>query len=183
LDGQPLAKPLKDGYAGTGLDASPNGQGLTRLAGVQVYREFVFVRLSPEGLDFDAYFGDALRAIDNMVERSPVGRLEVAGGVLRNTMACNWKMYLENINDTVHPVSAHESASSVARQMWQQQPSGAPMPMAMEQILPFANGYDYFGVCSWRNSRNGNYCKSNAARCCHCDCFTSLPNHCYFTFS
>ena len=144
LDGQPLARPLKDGYVGTGLDASPNGQGLTRLAGVQVYREFVFVRLSPEGLGFDAYFGDALRAIDNMVERSPVGRLEVAGGVLRNTMACNWKMYLENINDSVHPVSAHESASSVARHMWQQQPSGAPMPMAMEQILPFANGYDYF---------------------------------------
>ena len=144
LDGQALARPLKDGYVGTGLDASPNGQGLTRLPGVQVYREFVFVRLSPEGLDFDTYFGDALRAIDNMVERSPVGRLEVAGGVLRNTMACNWKMYLENINDSVHPVSAHESASSVARQMWQQQPSGAPMPMAMEQILPFANGYDFF---------------------------------------
>ena len=144
LDGQALARPLKDGYVGTGLDASPNGQGLTRLPGVRVYREFVFVRLSPEGLDFDTYFGDALRAIDNMVERSPVGRLEVAGGVLRNTMACNWKMYLENINDSVHPVSAHESASSVARQMWQQQPSGAPMPMAMEQILPFANGYDFF---------------------------------------
>ena len=144
LDGQALARPLKDGYVGTGLDASPNGQGLTRLPGVHVYREFVFVRLSPDGLDFDTYFGDALRAIDNMVERSPVGRLEVAGGVLRNTMACNWKMYLENINDSVHPVSAHESASSVARQMWQQQPSGAPMPMAMEQILPFANGYDFF---------------------------------------
>lgn len=144
LDGQALARPLKDGYAGTGLDASPNGQGLTRLPGVQVYREFVFVRLSPEGLDFEAYFGDALQAIDNMVDRSPVGRLEVAGGVLRNTMACNWKMYLENINDSVHPVSAHESASSAARQLWQGQADGAPMPMAMEQILPFANGYDYF---------------------------------------
>ena len=144
LDGQALARPLKDGYVGTGLDASPNGQGLTRLPGVRVYREFVFVRLSPDGLDFDTYFGDALRAIDNMVERSPVGRLEVAGGVLRNTMACNWKMYLENINDSVHPVSAHESASSVARQLWQGQPDGAPMPMAMEQILPFANGYDFF---------------------------------------
>jgi len=144
LDGQALARPLKDGYAGTGLDASPNGQGLTRLPGVQVYREFMFVRLSPEGLDFEAYFGDALQAIDNMVDRSPVGRLEVAGGVLRNTMSCNWKMYLENISDSVHPVSAHESASSAARQLWQGQADGAPMPMAMEQILPFANGYDYF---------------------------------------
>ncbi len=144
LDGQPLARPLKEGYVGTALDASPNGQGLTRLPGVHVYRDFVFVRLSPEGLDFEAYWGDALQAIDNMVDRSPVGRLEVTGGVLRNTMACNWKMYLENINDTVHPVSAHESASSVARQLWQGQPNDAPMPMAMAQILPFANGYDYF---------------------------------------
>ena len=126
------------------MDSSPSGQGLTPLPGVRVYREFVFVRLSPEGMDFEAYFGDALKAIDNMVERSPVGRLEVAGGVLRNTIACNWKMYLENINDAVHPVSSHESASSAARQLWQGHGSDEPMPMAMEQMLPFANGYEYF---------------------------------------
>jgi len=144
LDGKPLTVPLKEGYVGTGLDSSPSGQGLTLLPGVRVYREFVFVRLSPEGMDFEAYFGDALKAIDNMVERSPVGRLEVAGGVLRNTIACNWKMYLENINDAVHPVSSHESASSAARQLWQGHGSDEPMPMAMEQMLPFANGYEYF---------------------------------------
>jgi phenylpropionate dioxygenase-like ring-hydroxylating dioxygenase large terminal subunit len=95
-------------------------------------------------MDFAEYFGDALKAIDNMVERSPVGRLEVAGGVLRNTIACNWKMYLENINDAVHPVSSHESASTAARDIWKGHGSDAPIPMAVEQILPFANGYDYF---------------------------------------
>ena len=144
LDGQPLAKPLKDGYMGTGLDASPNGQGLTRLPGVRVYREFVFVRLSPDGLDFDTYFGDALRAIDNMVERSPVGRLEVAGGVLRNTMACNWKLYLENINDSVHPVSTHESAVRAAQSQWTETDPNATKPLAIEQILPFGQPYAFF---------------------------------------
>jgi phenylpropionate dioxygenase-like ring-hydroxylating dioxygenase large terminal subunit len=144
LDGRPVTVPLKDGYVGTGLDSSPSGQGLTPVPGLHVYRDFVFVRLSEQGMDFAEYFGDALKAIDNMVERSPVGRLEVAGGVLRNTIACNWKMYLENINDAVHPVSSHESASTAARDIWKGHGSDAPMPMAVEQILPFANGYDYF---------------------------------------
>ncbi len=144
LDGRPVTVPLKDGYVGTGLDSSPSGQGLTPVPGLHVYRDFVFVRLSEQGMDFAEYFGDALKAIDNMVERSPVGRLEVAGGVLRNTIACNWKMYLENINDAVHPVSSHESASTAARDIWKGHGSDEPMPMAVEQILPFANGYDYF---------------------------------------
>ena len=39
----------------------------------------------------------------------------VAGGVLRNIIHCNWKMYLENINDTVHPLSTHESATQAAQ--------------------------------------------------------------------
>lgn len=144
LDGRPVTMPLKDGYAGTGLDSSPSGQGLTPVPGLHVYRDFVFVRLAEHGMGFAEYFGDALKAIDHMVERSPVGRLEVAGGVLRNTIACNWKMYLENINDAVHPVSSHESASTAARDVWKGQGSDGPMPMAVEQILPFANGYDYF---------------------------------------
>ena len=38
----------------------------------------------------------------------------MAGGVLRNVVQCNWKMYLENINDTVHPMSTHESATEAA---------------------------------------------------------------------
>ena len=70
-----------------------------------------------------AYFGDVLGAIDNLVDRSPVGRLRIDGGVLRNVIHCNWKMYLENINDTVHPLSTHESATRAASALWQR-PAG-----------------------------------------------------------
>lgn len=147
LDGSLLAMPLRQEYDADTLSACAAGQGLTRVGAVEVYRDFVFVRLNPQGIGFDAYFGDALRWIDNMADRSPTGRLVVAGGVIRNTMRCNWKMYLENINDTVHPVSTHESAGKSAKAEWGER-SGAqadsPKPMAVEQLLPFASGYEFF---------------------------------------
>ena len=79
-----------------------------------------------------------------MVDRSPEGRLTVDGGVLRNIIHCNWKMYLENINDTVHPLSTHESATRAADALWKGHAPDEPKPMAMEQILPFGSGYDFF---------------------------------------
>ncbi len=155
LDGAPLAIPLKSGYEGTRLKDCESGQGLVAVKHVVVYRDFVFVKISDAGLDFESYFGDALRAIDNLVDRSPVGRLRIEGGVLRNIIHCNWKMYLENINDTVHPMSTHESASQAANTLWQGQPADAPKPMAMEQILPFGAGYDFFDRMGARVYPNG----------------------------
>ena len=110
---------------------------------------------SEAGPSFEDYFGDVLQAIDNMVDRSPQGRLTVAGGVLRNIIHCNWKMYLENINDTVHPVSTHESASQAAQTLWQGRAPEEPKPMAMEQILPFASSYDFFDRMGGRVYPNG----------------------------
>lgn len=144
LDGAPLATPLRAGYEGTRLAQCESGRGLEPVAGLACYRDFLFVKLNPGGLGFEAYCGDLLRVLDNLVDRSPTGRLRVAGGVLRSVVRCNWKMYLENINDTVHPISTHESASATAAVLWAGQPPGTPKPMAIEQILPFAEGYDFF---------------------------------------
>ncbi|MDM0056927.1 aromatic ring-hydroxylating dioxygenase subunit alpha [Variovorax fucosicus] len=155
LDGAPLAIPLKSGYEGTGLKACESGQGMVAVKHMAVYRDFVFVRLSDTGPAFEDYFGEVLGAIDNMVDRSPEGRLTVAGGVLRNIVHCNWKMYLENINDTVHPMSTHESATQAAEALWQGNATDAPKPMAMEQILPFGAGYDFFDKMGGRIFPNG----------------------------
>ena len=155
LDGSPLALPLKSGYEGTGLVDCESGKGLSSVAGLAVYRDFVFVRLAAQGPEFHDYCGDILSAIDNMVDRSPQGRLTVAGGVLRNVVHCNWKMYLENINDTVHPMSTHESATQAATELWAPQPEDAVKPMAMEQILPFGSGYDFFDRMGGRIYANG----------------------------
>ncbi|MDN8612579.1 aromatic ring-hydroxylating dioxygenase subunit alpha [Variovorax ginsengisoli] len=155
LDGAPLAIPLKSGYEGTRLKECESGQGLTELKHTAVYRDFVFVRLSDEGPGFEEFFGEVVGAIDNMVDRSPEGRLAVGGGVLRNIIHCNWKMYLENINDTVHPMSTHESATQAADALWQGRAPDAPKPMAMEQILPFGSGYDFFDKMGGRVFANG----------------------------
>ena len=155
LDGTPMGVPLKAGYAGTRLEACASGRGMTALRHVAVYRDFVFVKLADDGPAFDDYFGDVLRALDNMVDRSPEGRLAIDGGCLRSVIRCNWKIYLENINDTVHPMSTHQSAVDAAHGLWKDQPADAPKPMAMEQILPFGAGYDFFDRMGGRAYPNG----------------------------
>ncbi len=144
LDGSPLAIPIKSGYEGTRLKDCESGQGMRAIRHVAVCRDFVFVRLSDRGPAFEDYFGEALAAIDNLVDRSPEGKLTLAGGAMRNIIRCNWKMYLENINDTVHPLSTHESATRAANALWEGHASDEPKPMAMEQILPFGAGYEFF---------------------------------------
>ncbi|MDB5859686.1 MAG: Rieske (2Fe-2S) domain protein [Ramlibacter sp.] len=144
MDGSLLAYPLKAGYECSGLAGSEASHGLVPVPGLQVYRDFIFVRLSRGGIAFDDYFGPMRSAIDNMVDRSPSGELRVEGGVLRNTIHCNWKFYLENINDPVHPVTVHESAVRAAQAVWQPAVADTPQPMSVEQILPFGAKYEFF---------------------------------------
>ena len=143
LDGALAAYPLRSGYENTGLLACESGRGLSPVAALHVYRDFIFARLNAGGPTFHEYFGDVLPTIDLMVDRSPVGRLEIAGGVLRNVVHCNWKLYLENVNDSVHPVSTHESAVRAAQAVARDR-GPEPMPLAFEQILPFGERYEFF---------------------------------------
>jgi nitrite reductase/ring-hydroxylating ferredoxin subunit len=154
-DGSLLSTPLKNGYEGTAFAQSAAARGLVPAGAVANYRGFVFARLSAEGPAFDAWFGDMLGVLDNVADRSPQGRLRVAGGILRSVFPANWKIYLENINDTVHPVSTHESAAAAAALMWADKPADAPKPMAMQQMLPFASGYRFFEEMGGRTLPNG----------------------------
>lgn len=154
-DGKPLAIPLKNGYEGTRMAECPSGQGLTAVANVETYRGFVFVRLSDEGPTFSEYFGDSLSSIDNMADRSPEGELEIAGGCLRYMHNCNWKMFVENLNDTMHPMVAHESSAGTAKKLWDGKSADEPKPMAIEQFVPFVSGYDFFDGMGVRVFENG----------------------------
>jgi phenylpropionate dioxygenase-like ring-hydroxylating dioxygenase large terminal subunit len=89
-----------------------------------------------------------------MVDRSPEGRLEVAGGVLRYMHRCNWKMLVDNQTDTCHPMVAHESSAGTAVKVWEQAPEGTPKPMAVELFAPFISPYEFFenmGIRVWEN--------------------------------
>jgi benzoate/toluate 1,2-dioxygenase subunit alpha len=137
-DGTLLNIPLKAGYEGTGL----NAQGLTPVTH-ETYRGFVFARLA-DGPGFREYFGDSLSSIDNLADRSPEGELELVGGCLRYLHNCNWKMFVENLNDTMHPMIVHASSAGTAKKLWEGKPAEMPKPMAIEQYAPFANDYKFF---------------------------------------
>lgn len=153
-DGCLLAIPLKKGYQGTGLDKTENGKGMKSVGAVHNYRGFIFARLADEGIGFDEFFGDSLSSIDNMVDRSPAGRLEVAGPPLRYMHQCNWKMLVENQTDTCHPMVAHESSAGTAVKIWEKMGKPEPTPPAMQIIAPFMSPYEFFedmGIRTWPN--------------------------------
>ncbi len=144
LDGSLLGVPLRDGYAPAHFEGAPAAQGLRAYGEVAVHRGFVFARGTPQGESFNAWAGELCAALDLLADRSPLGELRVAGGVLRTIVNANWKIYLENVNDAVHPVSAHQSANDAARAVWDQQPAGTPAPISVQQLLPFGSGHEFF---------------------------------------
>jgi phenylpropionate dioxygenase-like ring-hydroxylating dioxygenase large terminal subunit len=153
-DGSIAAIPLPGGYEQTDFKDSAAAKGMTPVGAVHVYREFVFARLAPEGMGFDDYFGESLSSLDNMADRAPAGRLEVAGGVLRYLHKCNWKMLVENLTDTCHPMVAHESSAGTAKAMWDRQPAGTPRHPAVEIYAPFMSPYAFYegmGIRVWPN--------------------------------
>jgi benzoate/toluate 1,2-dioxygenase subunit alpha len=154
-DGSLLAIPLRKGYENTGFEGSHAAPGLTPVKHVVNYRDFVFAKLNDGGPDFEAFFGESLSSLDNMIDRSPAGKLEVAGGVLRYMHKCNWKMLVENQTDTCHPMVAHESSAGTAVSIWKSvEGTGVQKPMAVEIFAPFMSPYEFFegmGIRVWDN--------------------------------
>jgi phenylpropionate dioxygenase-like ring-hydroxylating dioxygenase large terminal subunit len=155
LDGTIRAIPLREGYEGTRLAECETSRGLAHPAGIATCRGFVFARLSGEGPSFEDWSGPMREVLDNLADRSPRGMLRVAGPPIRSLVRANWKMYIENINDTVHPPSTHASAADAAGTVWAGRPADAPKPMSMQQLLPFGSGYAFFEQMGGRVLPNG----------------------------
>ncbi len=154
LNGELLALPLKRGYDPDIFGQTEAHKGMAAVENVHNYRGFIFCRLNPEGQSFEDFFGESLSTLDNMIDRAPEGRLEVAGGVLRYMHNCNWKMLVDNQTDTCHPMIAHESSAGTAVKVWEEAPEGTPKPMAVEQFAPFVSPYEFFegmGIRVWEN--------------------------------
>jgi len=141
-NGQLMAVPLKKGYEGTGLEDNIAHRGLFPVANLKVYRDFIFVKLNEGGETFEEFFGDSLSTIDNMVDRSPEGKLVVQGAPLRFMHNCNWKMLVENQTDTCHPMVAHESSVGTAVKIWEEEGDGGKHP-GVEMLAPFMSPYEF----------------------------------------
>ncbi len=83
--------------------------GMVRLPRVESYRGFVFASLNPQVQPLADYLGEAIRGIDELVDRAPEGDVELWAGCHRYEYRGNWKLQFENMADMYHPAAAHAS--------------------------------------------------------------------------
>ncbi|MEM7705403.1 MAG: aromatic ring-hydroxylating dioxygenase subunit alpha [Pseudomonadota bacterium] len=145
MDGRCVSIPLEDGYADAGLTKDDPAASVRKVPRVGSYRGFVFASLSQEGPDLETWLGGVASSIDNMVDRAPDGELEVVPGVMRYEHDSNWKFFVENLNDMMHPMIVHQSSSLTARVVAKRElGKDAPLPPALEIISPFTESYAFF---------------------------------------
>lgn len=100
-----LGVPFPQGYP-KGFDKSQHG--MVRVPRLGIYRGFIFVSLSAEGITLDEHLGDNGKfLIDRTCDVAPDGEIEVKAGVLQHRMHCNWKMVFENDTDGYHAQFVH----------------------------------------------------------------------------
>lgn len=152
LDGSHLSLPLKAGLEGTNYSPTNPDFSMKPVARVESYRGFVFASQSPEGEDLKSFLGGVITSIDNLCDRSPVGEVEVAGGVFRVLQPSNWKVFYENLHDTMHARVTHESSFEAARE---EAKEIGEMPF--ELLIMDGNGesYEFWEKLQLRAYRNG----------------------------
>ena len=152
LDGAHLAAPMRAGLEGTCFDPQHPDFSMRRLAQVQSYRGFVFANQSRDGDDLETFLGGVKSSIDNLCDRSPVGEVEVAGGVFRVLQRSNWKVFYENLHDTMHARVTHESSFTAARQK-----AAELGTMPFELLIQDGNGepYEFWEKLELRAYDNG----------------------------
>ena len=151
LDGGHLAAPLRAGFEGTCYDPKHPDFSMRKLARVESYRGFVFASQAAEGPALQEFLGGVISSIDNLCDRSPVGEVEVAGGVFRVWQNSNWKVFYENLHDTMHAQVTHESSVVAARDQ-----ARAMGEMPLELHIMDGNGEPYefwekLDLCAYDN--------------------------------
>lgn len=145
-------------YEALGLSKDSACMNLVKVPRVESYRGFIFASLAADAPDLAGWLGPTAASIDNMVDRSPEGRLEVAGGVLRYHHDSNWKFFVENLNDMMHAMIAHQSSAQTARQIGKQiVAEGRSAPPEIQILAPFAEDPDFFekmGVHAFANGHS-----------------------------
>lgn len=144
-DGTLLKIPNEKGYENTGFDLKDPMNNVQKLARYDSYRGFVFATLNANAPDLQEWLGGAADCFDNLCDRAPQGEVEVAGGVLKYEHDCNWKLFLENLNDTMHPMVTHQSVVQAAEDYIASLPPEASSQRAEAEIIPpFGASYENF---------------------------------------
>jgi len=156
LDGKIKAIPLKSGYDGTRMTADNPDCSMKSAARVDQYRGFVFASLSSEGPSLAEFLGDARVAFDDMCDRSPVGEVEVVPTCHRMMQHSNWKFFMENQLDSLHPSVTHQStgvaASRVEARLKKERGSA---PLYYHYLSTFASSFEMWDSVQTVNMPRG----------------------------
>jgi len=106
-DGSLNGVPMRQDFPAPAL--AERDSGMVRLPRVETYRGFVFASFAADGRSLEEHLGPARTGIDEMVDRSPTGEIELWAGCHRYHFKGNWKLQLENMADMYHPAATHIS--------------------------------------------------------------------------
>jgi phenylpropionate dioxygenase-like ring-hydroxylating dioxygenase large terminal subunit len=157
LDGSLLKVPVIDGYAGTRFDAKDPQFHMEPALRVESYRGFVFASLAKSGPDLVSFLGGAKIAFDDMCDRAPEGQVEVVPNCFRMIQKSNWKIFLENQLDAVHPSVTHEAAGRAALEVEKQikQRTGKNAPLDYHYLSAFTEPFYKFDMMDNVGFANG----------------------------
>ena len=142
LDGRVRAIPLKQGYDGTRMTTDNPDCSMKAAARVDSYRGFVFASLTSEGPGLLEFLGDAKVAFDDMCDRSPLGEVEVVPICHRVIQHSNWKFFMENQLDALHPSVTHQSTGVSARRIEQRvKKEQGSAPLYLHYLSTFASSF------------------------------------------
>ncbi len=151
---------MESGYQGTRLmelrgrsDADCNMKPAAR---VEVYRGFVFASLAKDGPTLKEFLGKSIVAFDDMCDRAPEGEVEIVPNCFRVIQHSNWKLFMENQIDALHPSVTHQSTGRAAHEVEKQIAKKAKKgeaPLSYHMLSAFAT----VTIDKWDNFQTINY--------------------------
>src|SRR5689334_17359502 len=117
-DGRLKQIPMMDsGYKDNRLNKESPELSMKRAARVESYRGFVFASLAKDGPTLKEFLGKSIVAFDDMCDRAPEGEVEVVPNCFRVIQHSNWKLFMENQIDALHPSVTHQSTGRAAHEV------------------------------------------------------------------
>lgn len=148
-DGKLVGIPLRGEY---GDDFDWRAHDLQSAGQVSLYRGFIFVSPDPTD-DLETFLGDMRFAFDDLVDRAPDLEIEALPAVQRHRYRANWKLIFENLNDSLHLLSAHASTGTALDMVEDKEKldpimrlsASAPPPEKLQALVSrfYGNGHSF----------------------------------------
>ena len=111
---------MESGYEGTRVSRDNPECSMKKAPRVEAYRGFVFASLAADGPSLLEFLGPSKIAFDDMCDRAPEGQVEIVPNCFRVIQHSNWKIFLENQLDALHPSVTHQSTGRAAHEVEQE---------------------------------------------------------------